>query len=210
MIPVPETLRGIIAAIWDRELSDGLARLARTPCESVRTAAVEIAADPARWTREFLLRLAMGEVPAEERAIFVEACNRHRQGGPMAGIAHLPTTAQLRKVLFPMLAARFGGKPVASGRMEFIMIAARAPVPMRLCMDTAARAQGLRWSVHVLRLPEQRLRYHASFDSLLGIGNGGWDRIRADSLEDHATLLVERIAETVAALSSIDGDGAGG
>ncbi len=209
MIPVPEALRGVIAAMWEREFADGLARLAATPCEAVRTAAVEIAADPARWTRDVLLRLAMRELPAEERTAFVDACNRHRQGGPLAGIPHLPTTAQLRKVLFPMLTARFGEKPIAASRMEFIMIAARAPVPLRLWMDTASRGQGLRWSLHVLRLPEQRQRYQASFDSLLGIGGGGWDRIRADRLEEHATLLVDRIAETIGALSAIDWDAAG-
>ena len=43
MIPVPEALRGVIAAMWEREFADGLARLAATPSEAVRTAAVEIA-----------------------------------------------------------------------------------------------------------------------------------------------------------------------
>lgn len=211
MIPVPDALRGTIATMWDRELADGLDRLARTPCERTRTAAVEIAADPGRWTRDILLRLAMGELPAEERMAFFNACMGHAQGGPLSGVAHLPTTAQLRKVLFPMLAARFGEKPIASSRMEFIMIAARSPVPLRLWMDTASRGQGLRWSLHVLRLPEQRLRYAASFESLLGLAGGysAWDRIRADSIEEHAALLVDRIAETVGALSGIDWDAAG-
>jgi hypothetical protein len=189
MVPVPEALRGIVGAMWDRE----------------------IAADPARWNRDFLVRLAMGEPAAEARMAFFTACDRHRQGGPLAGIAHLPGTARIRKVLFPRLTARFGEAPVAASRMELIMIAARSPVPMRLWMDTASRGQGLRWSVHVLRLPEQRLRYAASFESLLGLTGGmsGWDRLRDDSLEAHAALLVERIAGTVAALSEVDWDAAG-
>ncbi|WP_198377572.1 hypothetical protein [Neoroseomonas rubea] len=210
VIAVPAALRGIVRAMWDRELADGLARLARTPCERVRTVAVEVAAEPRRWDLDLLTRLAMGELPVEERAAFFAACDRHREGGPLSGMAHLPTTAALRKVLFPMLAARFGDKPVALGRAEFLMIAARAPVPMRLWMDTASRGQGLRWSVQVVRLPEQRMRYAVSDASLLGItmGMGGWDRMRADRLEEHAALLVERVAETVAALSGVDWDAA--
>ncbi|MBP0462435.1 hypothetical protein J5Y09_00800 [Roseomonas sp. PWR1] len=211
MDPVPAALRGIVAAMWERELADGLATLARTPCEMARTVAVELAAEPGRRDLGFLTRLAMGEVPAEERAAFLAACARHREGGPLAGIAHLPTTAALRKVLFPMLAERFGEKPVAAGRMEFLMIAARAPVPMRLWMDTASRGQGLRWAVQVVRLPDQRTRHSTSFEALLGIAPGmsGWDRIRADRLEEHAALLVERVAGTVAALSAVDWDAAG-
>lgn len=210
MITVPEALRPVVAAQWDRELADGLARLARTPCETVRAAALEIAAHPDRWTRDFLVRLGMAELPVEDRTDFFTACGRHRQGGPLSGIPHLPSTAQIRKVLFPMLTARFGEKPVASSRMEFLMIVARAPVPMRLWMDTAARAQGLRWSVQVVRLPEQRTRYTATHASLLGLdlGSGGWDRVRADSIEAHAALLVERVAETVEALSVVDWDAA--
>lgn len=211
MTPVPAALRGIIAALWERNLADGLAGLARTPCERVRTVAVELAAEPARWDLGFLTRLAMGELPVENRMAFFAACDRHREGGPLAGIAHLPSTAMLRKVLFPMLAARFGEKPIAAGRMEFLMIAARTPVPMRLWMDTASRGQGLRWSLQVVRLPAQSLRYAASYELLLGlaVGPSGWDRIRADRIEAHAALLVERVAETVAALSAVDWDAAG-
>jgi hypothetical protein len=211
MQPVPAALRGIVAAMWESELADGLATLARTPCEMVRTVAVELAAAPGRRDLAFLTRLAMRELPAEERTAFFAACARHRDGGPLAGIAHLPTTTALRKVLFPMLTARFGEKPVAASRMEFLMIAARAPVPMRLWMDTASRGQGLRWSVQVVGLPEQRMRYAACLASLLGItmGVSGWDRIRADRLEEHAALLVERVADTVAALSAVDWDAAG-
>ncbi len=211
MQSVPAALRGIVAAMWEGELADGLATLGRTPCEMVRTVAVEIGAEPGRRDLGFLTRLAMGELPAEERAAFVASCARHREGGPLAGMAHLPTTAVLRKVLFPMLEARFGERPIAAGRMEFLMIAARAPVPMRLWMDTASRGQGLRWRVDVVRLPEQHSRYSTSFESLLGIAPGmsGWDRIRADRLEEHAALLVERVAGTVAALSAVDWDAAG-
>jgi hypothetical protein len=153
----------------------------------------------------------MAELPVEDRVAFFAACDRHREGGPLAGIAHLPTTAMLRKVLFPMLAARFGETPIAAGRMEFLMIAARSPVPMRLWMDTASRGQGLRWNLQVVRLPAQTLRYAASYESLLGLttGSSGWDRIRADQIEEHAALLVERVAETVTALSAVDWDSAG-
>lgn len=212
MMPVPAALRGAIAAMWQRHLDDGFAELARTPCAAVRGVAAELAAEPGGRGLDFLTRLGMFELPAEERMAFMAACARRQVGGPLAGVADLPTTAALRKVLWPMLAARFGDAPVAAGRGEFLMIAARAPVPMRLWMDTASRGQGLRWSVQVVRLPEQRTRYAASCESLLGIGVGmsGWDRIRADRLEEHAALLVERVADTVTALSGIDWDAAGG
>lgn len=211
MTPVPAALRDTIAALWERTLADGLAGLARTPCERTRTVAVELAADPCRWDIGFLTRLAMGELPTAERMAFFASCDRHREGGPLAGVAHLPTTAALRKVLFPMLAARFGETPVAAGRMEFLMIAARMPAPMRLWMDTASRGQGLRWNLQVVRLPAQTMRYAASYESLLGLtaGLSGWDRIRADRLEEHAALLVERAAETVMALSAVDWDAVG-
>lgn len=210
MTSVPPALRGIVATLWGRTLADGLEGLARTPCERVRTVALELAGDPRRWDIGFLTRLAMGELPVEERMTFFAACDRHREGGPLAGVAQLPTTAALRKVLFPMLAARFGETPIAAGRMEFLMIAARTPVPMRLWMDTASRGQGLRWNLQVVGLPAQTLRYAASYESLLGltVGLSAWDRIRADRLEEHAALLVERAAATVTALSATDWDAA--
>ncbi|WP_137125925.1 hypothetical protein [Roseomonas sp. HF4] len=208
---VPEALRGVVAAEWRRHLDDGLAELARTPCAAVRGVAAELAADPARRDLGFLTRFGMLELPAEDRVTFMAACARRQTGGPLAGVADLPGTAALRKALFPLLQARFGEAPVAAGRAEFLMIAARAPVPMRLWMDTASRGQGLRWAVQVVRLPEQRTRYSASSDSLLGItlGASGWDRMRRDALDDEAALLVERIAGTVAALSGVDWDAAG-
>ncbi len=210
MDPAPEALRGAVRAMWDCELADGLARLAATPCVLVRAVVAELRAEPMLQEPGFLTRLAMRELPMEERQAFFTACRRHSDGRLLAGIPDLPSTAELRKVLFPKLTARFGEKPTASSRMEFLMIVARAPVPMRLSMDTAARAQGLRWSVQVVRLPEQRTRYQANHATLLGLdGITGWDRLRADSLEAHSDLLVDRIAETVDALSTIDWDAAG-
>jgi len=109
------------------------------------------------------------------------------------GDVQTPSAPALRKALFPLLSARFGGKPAKLRGTEYqVPLGPVGTASLALRLDFGGMARGLRWAVTVTGAGG--LRYGAaSYEELLGLPAPEWDVLRTDRLNDDLALLLERV-----------------
>jgi hypothetical protein len=164
--------------------------------------------------------MAQRHVPPDAQPIFLarsglawqigqarDAAERARLEAELAalGDADTPTAPALRKVLFPLLAARFGAKPasIAGGECE-LPLGPVGAASLRLWLDFGRRARGVTWAVEVTEAATGRRLGMQSYEGLLGFAVADWNVLRSDTMEPDMALLVERIGEALAIIGSVD------
>lgn len=111
----------------------------------------------------------------------------------------------MRRVLFPLLSARFGAAPSSIAGGEFdLPLGTLGAASLRLWLDFGKRARGLAWGVEVSEVATRRRLGMHSHDGLLGFAAADWDVLRTDTMEADMALLVERIDAALAIIRTAE------
>jgi len=111
-----------------------------------------------------------------------------------------PTTApEIRKVVKPAMADRFGAKPEKASGGEWHYVGGTSDGrPFGLWIDYGGRSDQLRYELTYddarTGISARRLNY----EKLLGFGQGNWDFVTAANLQESIALLCDLIDELVA------------
>jgi hypothetical protein len=157
-----------------------------------RWASARVAAGFGRGARYQSLRLAknvVGAVLAGEWSLDRETAERLAE-------TKTATAAQLRKLIKPVFAERFGlvGRNQHGGDWSY----EREDDSLKIRLDFGGRSDQLRYWVTATDSTSRRRVAMTTYEGLLGLF-GGWDWI----VEDEATDAVDLLAELVAAIESL-------
>lgn len=171
--------------------------------ERDRRAALSQSLHPPDAEPVFMLRAGLGWQIQQAR----DDADRDRLQAALDAIAGVdtPKAPALRKLLFPLLAARFGARPSRFQGSEYRLALGQAGgVAATLCLDFGRMARGIAWEVELEIAGLPRHLRAASYETLLGVGVGQWDVFRTDTVEVDLALLVQRVGQALGMLKGVD------